>query len=407
MNTRTNTFRSALSHTPGAMKTCSKSVFAAGLALAALVAGSAPGRAEAPIVGHLYTLDNDGSANAVVVLDRRADGTLGESASAVATGGKGLVTPAGGDFDSQGAVRISRSRLFAVNPGSNSIAVFDIAPSGELKAVPGSPFASGGSTPLSVTVHDDLVYVANQAVPFANPATAPNITAFRMSKDGRLTPIAGSTIEFPPGQGPGDVEFNPGGTILAVTAGFQSGGDLHTYAVEEDGLLKEGAGSPFKAGGVSGTVGFSWADDGRHVMVSNFRGSSVTVFSVDSATASATSEGMPYPNKQGASCWTAFSPDGKSFYTANFSSNCVSAYSAAADGKLTLVGSTTKRTASHPDSKDLQVSPDGKYLYLVGPIAKQIAVFALGKDGLPMEMPKTDSPYSLKSGQWTTGLALN
>jgi 6-phosphogluconolactonase (cycloisomerase 2 family) len=387
------------------MNTRSKSVLTATVAIAALVAGNAPGSAAAPVVGHLYTLNNDGQANAVVVLDRRADGSLNESSPPVATGGTGLVVPSGGDFDTQGAVRIAGRHLLAVNPGSNSVAVFDISKGGKLKPVPGSPFASGGSTPLSIAVHGDLVYVANQAVPFANPTNSPNITAFRMGKDGRLTPIAGSTIEFPAGQGPGDVEFNSSGTVLAVTAGFQSTGDLHTYAVQKGGLLKEGPGSPSKANGVSGTVGFSWAKDGRHVMVSNFRGSAVTVFSVDSATAAVTPEGMPYPNNQGASCWTAFAPDGKALYTANFVSNSVSAYSVAVDGKLTLVGSAPKRMADHPDSKDLETSPE--FLYLVGPLAKEISIFALGKDGLPKEMPEANSPYPLKTGQWTTGLAVN
>ena len=39
---------------------------------------------------------------------------------------------------------------------------------------------------MSLAVHGDIVYVANQAVPFANPAGAPNITGFRLDKAGRL-----------------------------------------------------------------------------------------------------------------------------------------------------------------------------------------------------------------------------
>jgi 6-phosphogluconolactonase (cycloisomerase 2 family) len=78
-----------------------------------------------------------------------------------------------------------------------------------------------------------------------------------------------------------------------------------------------------------------------------------------------------------------------------------------ADGKLALAGSAPKRMADHPDSKDLEISPDGKFLYLVGPLAKEISIFTLGKDGLPKEMPQASSPYPLKTGQWTTGLALN
>ena len=207
------------------------------------------------------------------------------------------MVPTGGDLDSQGPLRIHGKHLLAVNPGSDSIAVFDIAASGALKLVPGSPFPSGGSHPMSITVHGDIVYVANQAVPFANPRGAPNITGFRLDKAGRLTPIAGSTIEFPFGEGPAQVEFNPAGTVLAVTAGFQTDGSVRSFAVRSNGRLKEGPGSPFKASrdsGLSGTVGFSFTADGRRIMVTNFRGSAIRVFSVDSKTAALTLEGPPY-----------------------------------------------------------------------------------------------------------------
>ena len=105
-------------------------IAAASLAVAILATGSVSGRSAEPIVGHVYTLNNDGNSNGVVILDRLADGTLSEMmGSPVATGGKGLVVPAGGDLDSQGPLRIHGKHLLAVNPGSDSIAVFEIAPS--------------------------------------------------------------------------------------------------------------------------------------------------------------------------------------------------------------------------------------------------------------------------------------
>ena len=180
-----------------------------------------------------------------------------------------FVVPHGGDLNSQGPLRIHGKHLLAVNPGSDSITVFEIAPSGALKQVAGSPFRAGGSHPMSLAVHGDLVYVANQAVPFANPASAPNITGFRLDKAGRLTPVSGSTIEFPPGEGPAQVEFNRAGTVLAVTAGFQSDGSVRSFVVQSNGLLKEGPGSPFqadRASGPSGTVGFAWTADGRRLL---------------------------------------------------------------------------------------------------------------------------------------------
>jgi 6-phosphogluconolactonase (cycloisomerase 2 family) len=353
-------------------------------------------------------LNNDGANNGVVVLGRNSDGSLTEiEGSPFATGGKGLIVPSGGDFDAQGAIRIHGKHLITINPGSNTIAVFNIANGGKLEAVADSPFASGGVTPLSVTVHDDLVYVANQAVDFVNPNRKPNITGFRISADGKLVPIPGSTIEFVRGQGPAQVEFSPKGGILAVTEGFQVDGKIHSYVVQPTGLLKEATGSPFISRGVSGTVGFSWTMDGQHLLVSNFRGSAVTVFSIDGKSGMIKMKGMPYTNNQGAACWTALSPKGDTLYTANFVSNSISVYAVKADGTLTLLGSAPRRRVMGNDTKDIELSPDGKYLYAVGPLARQIAVFAIGADRLPKELSTDQSPLSLKSGQWTTGLAVN
>jgi 6-phosphogluconolactonase (cycloisomerase 2 family) len=267
---------------------------------------------------------------------------------------------------------------------------------------------------MSLAVHGDLVYVANQAVPFANPANAPNITGFRLDKAGHLTPIPGSTIEFPFGEGPAQVEFNRAGTVLAVTAGFQSDGSVRSFAVESNGLLKEGTGSPFKASresGLSGTVGFSFTADDRRIMVTNFRGSAVRVFSADPKTAALTPEGEPYSNHQRAMCWAALGPDGKTLYVSNYVTNNVSVFSIAGNGTFDLVGNSAPKrfsSSSVPDSKELQVSPDGKFLYLIGPIATEIAIFSLvPTDRVPRELPEGRSPFRLKTGQWTMGLALN
>jgi 6-phosphogluconolactonase (cycloisomerase 2 family) len=386
-----------------------------GLVAAILAAGGLSGRSAEPVVGHIYTLDNDGNSNGVVILNRLADGTLTQMmASPVPTGGKGLVVPSSGDLDSQGPLRIHGKHLLAVNPGSDSITVFEIAPSGALKPVTGSPFQSSGSHPMSLAVHGDLVYVANQAVPFANPTSAPNITGFRLDKAGGLTPIAGSTIEFPPGEGPAQVEFNGAGTLLAATAGFQSDGSVRSFAVQSNGLLKEGTGSPFqadRASGLSGTVGFAWTADGRRIMATNFRGSAIRVFSIDPKTAALTPEGARYSNHQRAMCWAVLGPDRKTLYGSNYVTNNASVFSIAGDGTLDLIGNSAPKrfsSSSVPDSKELQVSPDGKFLYLIGPSATEIAIFSLEpKDRVPQELPEGRSPFRLKTGQWTMGLALN
>ena len=357
------------------------------------------------VVGYLYTVNNDIQQNGVAILERHEDGSLKEAAgSPFSTGGKGL---RGGDIDQQGAIRVYHNYVLAVNPGSDSVAVLRKAADGKLKPVAGSPFPSGGSAPLSLTVRGDLVYVANQAPPFAKPTTTPNITGFKMSNEGKLIPIPNSTITYPAGHGPAQVEFSPSGETVVVTSGFQdeATSSVHGYKVQADGTLKEGLGSPIHTIGASGDVGFSWSPEGNRVYVSNFRGSAITVFDVDQRTGALKQIGAAYPTQGSAACWTAISSDGKTLYVANFVSNSISVFDVNANGKLTLIGTAKRRGATEPDTKDMEISKDGKFLYVVGSSARAIAVFSINADRTLTELPAGQSPVKLGVGQNILGLA--
>lgn len=361
-----------------------------------------------PNLSFVYTLNNDVDRNAVAVYRRAADGSLVELiGSPFHAGGNGL---AGGDIDEQGAIRVTGKYVLAVNPGSDSVAVFEKTPRGLLH-VEGSPFPSNGSTPLSLAVHGELVYVANQAADFAKPKTEPNITGFRMMKDGSLKPIPGSTVKFPKGMGPAQVELSSNGRLLVVTAGFQAeGGDgsrIYTFHVEHGGVLKAGENSPIKPEGATGTVGFSINPKGDRVFVSAFKNSGVLTFSVDPQTAKIEQMGMPTGNDQRAACWTALTKDGNTLFVGNFVSNSISVYDVASDSKLTLLGSIPRRGASNKDTKDIALSPDGKFLYAVGSGERQISAFRIEPNRLLTELPTGQSPIMLKTGQNITGLVVD
>lgn len=375
---------------------------------AVLAGGNAVSAQNAGKTGYVYTINNDAQRNGVVVFQRDGEGTLTEVAgSPFATGGKGLALPgAGDDIDEQGAIRFHGKHVLAVNPGSNSISVFERKAGGALALVPGAPFPSGGDTPLSLAVHGDLVYVANQAPVFARPAGLPNITGFRIDPQGRLTPIAGSTVRFPAGFGPAQVEFNAKGDCLAVTSGFQdaSTSQVHTYKVQSGGTLSEGPGSPINTAPISGTVGFSWDPIRDRLYVSNFRGSAITVFDVNAGDAGLKYLGTPYASREGASCWTAISGDGKWLYVANFVSNSISTYAVHPNGHLELKGSVKRRGGSSPDTKDLAISSDGKWLYAISSTDRKINIFKIGAGGQPAEVSTYQSPAPVSSGQHITGL---
>jgi 6-phosphogluconolactonase (cycloisomerase 2 family) len=128
--------------------------------------------------------------------------------------------------------------LFAVNSGSNSIAVFQITSSG-LEAVAGSPFPSGGSDPVSVGLRGDVLVVVNKDQDPAQNSnlTLPNYTSFRVWPNGQLTPIENSTI--PVGYG-----TSPSQALIAAQGPFVFGADflgglLQSLRIDEDGRLHQ------------------------------------------------------------------------------------------------------------------------------------------------------------------------
>jgi 6-phosphogluconolactonase (cycloisomerase 2 family) len=138
--------------------------------------------------GAVYVLANQVD-NAIAAFQRAADGSL-SAAGEFPTGGAGdpVAIPPDPPTDplaSQGALVFGPGNqfLFTVNAGSNQISVLRVRRTGlDLVDV----VDSGGVRPISLTVHEDLLYVLNEG-------GTPNIAGFTVGDDGILTPLAGST----------------------------------------------------------------------------------------------------------------------------------------------------------------------------------------------------------------------
>ena len=120
--------------------------------------------------GIVYVEGNDPrpGRNAILAFARAGDGSLTPlPGSPFLTDGAGVGNPkqafGPSDSDLEIATSPDRGLLFAVNSGSNTVAVFRIAPDGALSAIPGSPFDSGGETPVSVGVAGKYLVVVNKA----------------------------------------------------------------------------------------------------------------------------------------------------------------------------------------------------------------------------------------------------
>src|SRR5690348_11376571 len=130
------------------------------------------------VVGHRYVDGNTGGVNTIAGFDRHADGTLTPiPGSPFVAGGVGT----GKGIASQGALQLSSDGryLLAVDAGSNEISVLRIKPDGSLDQVGGGPVDSNGANPVSIAVHDNLVYVANAGTASSTGVT--NYTCFTLN----------------------------------------------------------------------------------------------------------------------------------------------------------------------------------------------------------------------------------
>jgi 6-phosphogluconolactonase len=383
------------------------------LAVAGTATASANAATRSDVVGHVYVNDNTAVANTIAAFDRHGDGTLTPTrGSPFATGGAGTGTAIG----SQGALQITDDGRFllAVNAGSNQISVLRIRSDGALRPVQGGLVSSGGAQPVSITVHavaarddegDDsgssrhLVYVANAGT------GGTNYTGFTLSSQGRLRPLARSTISLPAGSQPGDVLFNGDGRLLAGTRVATS--LIDSFAVGRDGRLTAAPGSPFPAQGL-GPFGSEFRPTNvRQLFVSNAHNpapnsGTVSAFRV-AADATLTSIGSsPFPNNQTAPCWIEISHDGRVLFTVNTAVPSISRYSIAANGSLTLLGSTPfKPSPVALAPQDARLDPAGDTLWVVDTGARAVSAFAVRGGDLselsssPTPLPAGSAPFGI------------
>jgi hypothetical protein len=191
------------------------------------------------------------NSNAIYAFRRGSSGSLTPlSGSPFLTGGAGVQYNGSnlGPFDSDSEVIVNPNQtlLFAVNAGSDSVAVFSIKEDGRLLPVTGSPFPSGGNDPVSLALDGSVLIVANQSGDFARPSTIlPNYTTLRVASDGTLTPFgtatndtsrAGqNTVSVAAGTSPSQALSVPGAGLV-FGADFL-GGLLQHFRVDGEGEL--------------------------------------------------------------------------------------------------------------------------------------------------------------------------
>ena len=374
----------------------------AGVILAS-AAGVAAAHDHGRLVGHVYTDNNAATHNTIGAFDRWSDGSISPMAgSPFAAGGAGTGAPIG----SAGALQESADGRFllAVDPGSDQVSVLRIQRDGSLRLRRRGVVSSGGHLPVSIAIHDRLVYVANAG------AGGSDYTGFRLGYGGHLRPIAGSTFALPDSAMPGQVLFSGDGRHLAGTRVGPAAGpsSIDSFSVDWRGRLTAAPGSPFPAQRV-GPFGSEFRPtDPDQLFVSNAHdgagNGSVSAYHVSRDGTLTAVAGSPFADDQTAPCWVEISHDGRYLFAVNTAVPSISSYRIARDGSLNLLGSTPFQSPSGLRPFDARLDPSGRYLYVVDAGVAKVSVFAVDGGNLH---ELGSSPFAIAGGSAPFGLVVD
>lgn len=267
-----------------------------------------------------------------------------------------------GPFDSDQAVMTNAEGtvLYAVNSGSDSIAAFRVSADGRLSPLLGSPFASGGTNPVSVGISRDTLAVVNKAMDPSRPQlNQPNYTSFSLAPDGSVENGPLSTTAAPIGSSPSQADISSG-KRLVFDAQFL-GGHLQSFLVDHDGSLIP---EDFKA--VDASAGPQplglWTHPGRPILYAGLTSSNkLAVYTFDAS-------GHLHlvrivPNSGKAICWIRSNATGTRLYTANTGDSSISVYDSTFPLQPVEIQHFKLKGVGNP--LQLTVDPRGDFLYVV------------------------------------------
>ncbi len=324
----------------------------AGFATPAFASTAAPSFGYGGASHVVFVQTDSTSGNHVVAYHRAADGTLSPAGS-YATGGLGGIL-AGSVVDhtaSQGSLTYDpwHHLLYAVNAGSNTISVFAVH--GDRLALR-QVLSSGGTFPVSVAVHGDVVYVLNAR-------SGGSLQGYRVFGS-FLAPLPGSsralgldptaTPEFT--NTPGQVAFTPDGAQLIVTT-KANGNDIDVFGVGFGGWLSA---APV-VNSEPGTVPFAISFDVHGNLVIAEAGTNALATFTISGHGTLTKLDAVGTGKM-ATCWVA--PAGTFLFASNAGSADVSGFTSSAGGQLSLLGAT----GTDPGTVDASAAAGGRFLYV-------------------------------------------
>lgn len=320
----------------------------------------------------MYTMTNLPD-NGIIVYSRDEESgqlTYEGTESTTGTGGGPVGSNNNADFlNSTGPITVAGKCLLAVNAGSNDISTFRIKAHNRLEF--SGKVSSEGTIPVSVAARDGIVYILNAG---GNGS----IQGYNLNPGTCALSTIGSSIELDQEVGPqnealprftfsapSQVGFLPDGNLLVlikVDGGGQNfpvpgEGSLNVYTINPDGTTSADSLEHIQVSGAGAVpFAFDFDDQGRMVLVDarggGDTGGQVRLYDED------LNEVQSLLTNQQASCWIKYSPSNSCVYASNTPDNSISSFKIEEDLEL-----VEEVAATNTFPLDMELSPDGRYLY--------------------------------------------
>ena len=388
-------------------------------ALAAFVSLSVPSPAEDGPIGVVYVQSNVAGPNANGLFGFRRDsaGHLTPlKGSPFPTGGSGISPTFDlGPYDSdQEIIAAPGGLLMTTNGGSDTIAVLKVGRDGSLRPVPGSPFPSGGTNPVSLGLRGDVLTVVNKDMDPGRPGPSlPNYTTLRLDGGGRLTPTDRTPQLVDLGASPTQALVAPDSPLI-FGCDFL-GGTLRSFRIRGGGLVPVD---------VQGAPAGEFADSGKpplplglaaHPTKNLFYVGFVTInrMGVYRYHESGRFHFVRSVNNSGQGlCWILVRPDGGRIYTSNTADNSVSVYDSSGRNAGEPIEIQKVTLKGQANAYQIALDPSGKFFYVVTQrnsadlpdSANALHVLSVDGDGLLSEIASSPTVLPVPEGTRPQGV---
>ncbi len=402
-----------------------------------LMSASPLGRQAASFV-YTETDNSNPGQNAVIAYRQNANGQVKQIGS-FSTGGTGVADAQGllGPDDSDKEVIASPDGrlLFAVNQGSNSVAVFRVRANGSLALVNNTAVSSGGTQPVSLSIDGNRLYVLNRGdeIQGQTGSIAPTITVFNIRANGALKENWAATTTLPVGLSPSQLLISSSSHLAFLDTftppplnNVTNANEVLPFHIAANGSL-----IPVSSGGLAAPVtpplllGLAQHPTQNIIYAGLVGANSVGVFTFDGSGNLTLADTLAAQGK--GQCWTTVSANGKFLYTVDTGTNSVGVFSLADPlhpvqiQEFTLGGpqnSTGDSTAARETTDfEFALNPSGTTLYVIDhrtdaagtfPQGNALHVLTVATDGTLSESARSPLflPSNIPAGADPQGVAV-